>query len=283
MDRTYLEISNFTPGIYKIEPDLRHLGQDELEAHYLRHGIEEGRFYNTITDDKAFLDFINKRGKILELDPQDSPRLDSRSTSYYSADVFFRRTSFPTGRPPYIITDNDYSIIPEKFNCILSSHHIQHAPCVVRYLDNLGKLLTDDGSINIIIPDKRYCFDHFKNETSVYDVIQLYHENLQRPRLSDVLRMTAQSTHNNSEAHWQGGNHGIDRTEADLPGQYEKVLKEYNSGKYIDAHVSHFTPMSFLTTVNVLKDLGLINIRVHKMFHTLRGAIEFYVILKKNK
>ena len=295
MDRSYLELCNFTPSIYKIEPDLRSMSDAEREQHFLNHGIEEGRFYNTITSRRSFVDYINKKGKMLEIGPLDNPQLDYQSPNYHSIDVFDKETLQKNYgshahiikenilEPTYVIGDNDYSVIKEKFNCVFASHNIEHMPCVVTYLRNLEGLLAEDGTINLIVPDTRYCFDHYKNHTTIYDVLELYHAKPWRPRLSDVLRMRIQSTHNDSSLHWNTTNHGVERTETELPRDYSAILEEYNTGVYVDAHVSHFTPLSLLSIIKMLNELGLTGLKVHKMFHTLRGAIEFYVILKKDK
>lgn len=295
MDSNYIELSDFNPEIYRISPDLRGLSYNDLESHYLNYGVKEGRFYNKILDRRSFLESIDKKGKILEIGPLDNPQLDHQTANYYSIDVFDKKTLIENYKndpnvkkdkiiePSFVIVNNDFSSIKEKFNCIFSSHNIEHIACIVTFLNNLERLLTREGSINFIIPDKRYCFDYFKKETTIYDVLQMYHEKHVRPRLSDVLRMRIQSTHNDSDAHWNTEHHGQDNTEADLPLHYEAILKEYNSSAYIDAHVSHFTPESFLTIINVLKELNLINLKVHKLYHTLRGALEFYVVLKRNK
>lgn len=294
MATNYLEISDFNAEIYRISPDLRRLSQEDLIHHYLNYGIKEGRFYNTIVDRKSFLESIDKRGKMLEISPLSNPQLNAKSPGYYSVDAYDAKglsekykndsgiKSEKIIEPNFVVTNHDYSKITEKFNCVFSSHNIQHAPCVVSFLNNLESILDSNGSINLVIPDKRYCFDYFKNETSIYDVIQLYHDKPSKPRLSDVLRMKIQSTHNDSQAHWDANGHGVDLTEIELPKRYAAILKEYETGKYIDAHVSYFTPASFMSIINVLKDMRLINLKIHRLYHTLNGALEFYVILKRN-
>ena len=294
MDESYLKLSDFNAEIYRISPDLRSHSKEELQSHFLQHGVIEGRVYNSIVDRKSFLNSINKKGKVLEIGPLDNPQMDHRSSSYYSIDVFDKATLIENYKhdpnvdpakiiePNYVIENNDYSRIQERFNCIFSSHNIEHVPCVVTFLNNLERLLTRDGALYLIVPDKRYCFDYYKTETSVYDVLQMYHENHTRPRLSDVLEMRTQSTHNDPSLHWNTTDHGHDGAEENLIRDYRHIVEEYNTGKYIDAHVSHFTPQSFLKIVNILKHLDLVNLRIDKMYHTLHNSFEFYVVLRKN-
>jgi SAM-dependent methyltransferase len=292
MEKYYLELSDFSHAIYRRHPDLSALSKAALEEHYLNHGIEEGRSFNKIMNRKDFLDSIVRKGKMLEIGPLDNPQLDFNSPLYHSIDVFSKADLVKNYahdpnvnkdkiiEPTYVITNNDYSPIKEKFDCIFSSHNIEHMPCLVVFLNNLHRLLTDNGHINLVIPDKRYCFDHYKKESDIYDVLQSYYEQNSRPRLGDVLRMRTQGTHNDSVAHWKNEN-GADNALATLLQNYQGILSQYNTGIYMDAHVSFFTPATFMTIIDMLNKLKLINLTIHKLYHTLRGSNEFYVILQK--
>lgn len=292
MKANYVDMSDFSPEIYRLNSDLVNFSDDELKAHYLKYGIEEGRVYNGITKRQDFLNLVVQSGNMLEIGPLDRPQLNHLSPTYHSLDVFSQnelQTFYKDDpdvnvsniiEPTYIIIDNDYSIINKKFRCIFSSHNIEHMPCLVSFLLNLQTLLEEDGNIYMVIPDKRYCFDHYKKETDIYDVLQSYYEKNSKPRLSEVLRMRTENTHNNSIEHWNG-NHGEHDYIERLKSHYPDILKEYNKGAYIDSHVSFFTPESFLTIMGLLKEMGLIALEPKKLYHTIRGSNEFYTILRK--
>lgn len=292
MNIEYLSLCDFNYDIYRENEDLKAMTDDQLAHHFLNYGIDEGRTCNTIQNRKSFVDLIDKEGKVLEIGPLDNPQLDYLSPDYYSIDVFSKEQLIENYindpnvdkekiiEPSYVIVNNDYSQIQQKFRCIFSSHNIEHMPCVVTFLNNLEGILSDDGYIYLIIPDKRFCFDHFKRESDIYDVLQLYNEKNVRPRLSDILKMVSQITHNDPVAHWNN-DHGNIPVNA-LVQNYAGILNQYNTGAYIDSHVSFFTPKSFLTIINILNSLNLINLKIHKMCHTLRDSNEFYVVLKKN-
>jgi hypothetical protein len=275
MNSNYIHLSDFSTDTYRKNPDLKDFSKEDLINHYLNHGIEEGRVYNFIENRKSFLDVIEKSGNLLEIGPLDNPQLDAKSPYYYSVDVFTKAelvkfykddpniTIDNIIEPSYIIVNNDYSTIDKKFKCIFSSHNIEHMPCMVTFLQNLQGLLAKDGKIYLIIPDKRYCFDHYKKESDIYDILQLYFEKNYRPRLSDVLKMRTLSTHNNSIEHWNN-NYGENNYKSRLLEQYNNILTEYEQGKYIDSHVNYLTPQSFLTIMELLKDLKLIDLEVKK-------------------
>ena len=294
MNTEYLQLCDFNHDIYREYKDLKAMSNGQLEDHFFSFGIAEGRVYNKIKNRKDFVGFVNRKGKMLEIGPLDNPQLDYQSADYYSVDVFNKEQLINNYindpnvnkdniiEPSYIIVNNDYSAIKEKFNCIFSSHNIEHMPCLVTFLNNLSGVLSDDGHIYLVVPDKRYCFDHFKKETDTYDVLQSYYEKNYRPRFSDVLKMVTQVTHNNGIDHWNN-NHGTINTRTDIISSYPGILGQYNTGIYIDSHVSFFTPQNFMEIIGILNELKLINLEIHKIYHTLRNNLEFYAILKKVK
>lgn len=292
MDNSYLTLCDFDATTYKnVNTDLATLDKESLKNHFLAHGISEGRLYNHIKSRKDFVDLIPTEGKMLEIGPLDNPQLDFDSPNYFSLDVFNKAQLIENYKtdpsvkkeniiePTYVIQNNDYTHITETFNSVFSSHSIEHMPCVVTFLNNLEGLLQPDGCVYIIIPDKRYCFDYFRKETDIFDVLQLYYEKNGRPRLTDVLRQVTLITHNDAAAHWNG-EHGTIHPEQKLQQNYQPVLERYKSGVYIDTHVSCFTPETFTQIIRQLNSLNLIRLELHKMYHTLRGGLEFYAILK---
>ncbi len=293
MNIDYLNICNFNYSIYRQNEDLKTLTNLQLAEHFLTHGIVEGRIYNAIKTRKDFVDLIDEsKGEVLEIGPLDNPQLNYQSPDYYSLDVFSKDQLIQNYigdskvipekiiEPSYVIKNNDYSQIQQKFNCIFSSHNIEHMPSVVAFLNNLESVLADDGTVYLIVPDKRYCFDHFKKETDIYEVLQAHYDNNAQPKLADVLKMVSAGTHNNSVAHWNN-DHGAIEAETALLQNYQGILNQYNTGVYIDAHVSFFTPHSFMNIMNILNKLKLVRLKIHKLFHTLSGSNEFYVILNR--
>jgi hypothetical protein len=293
MNRGYLKTCDFDPEVYRDYEDLKSLSVIELENHFLNYGIEEGRFYNHIKSRQDFINAIGKDGKMLEIGPLDKPQLDYLSPDYFSLDVFTKEQLVQNYindsnvdknkiiEPSFVITDNNYSVINEKFNCVFSSHSIEHMPSVVTFLTSLEGLLNNDGFIYLIVPDKRYCFDYFRRETDIYDVLQSFYDGDIRPKFSDFLKMNTQTTHNECVRHWNN-DHGAINFKQALLSHFDEYLEKYKTGIYLDSHVSTFTPESFVEIIETLKALKLINLKVHKLYHTIRFNLEFYVILKKS-
>ena len=67
----------------------------------------------------------------------------------------------------YVISNEDYSVINEKFDAVFSSHLIEHQVDLIHHLQQVEGLLEENDSYFLCIPDKRYCFDHFKPCTPI--------------------------------------------------------------------------------------------------------------------
>ena len=93
--------------------------------------------------------------------------------------------------------------------------------------------------------------------------------------------MASYITHNNPIDHWNNI-HGEINPEIALLQNYQDILNQYNTGIYTDAHVNQFTPENFVDIITTLNKLKLINLKIHRIYHTLYGSLEFYAILKKS-
>lgn len=61
-------------------------------------------------------------------------------------------------------------------------------------------------------------------------------------------------------------------------GEYQKHSK---AGTFLDLHNYRFIPQSMAFIVRTLYDLNLIDLRVHRLYETVRDGIEFGIVLKK--
>ena len=175
-------------------------------------------------------------------------------------------------------------LMAERFDGVVSSHNIEHVPCLVSFLANLGSCLVDGGRVYLAIPDKRTCFDHFKIESSIVDVLEAHYIKVKRPPPTALLRHLLLRTHNDSIRHWKG-----DHGEPDLPdgfgsvtGAIRKKMHElYQVSSYTDTHCWVFTPGSFAEIVQYLFHEGLTGLTMETLHPTSYGSHEFYAVLVK--
>lgn len=188
----------------------------------------------------------------------------------------------------YIWRGEPYSeLITERFDGVVTSHNIEHVPCLVTFLSNLESVLNAGGAIYLAIPDKRYCFDHYKSESSLEDVVLAHYEKRTRPGIASLLRQQLLVTHNESLEHWLG-NHGqpafmaCSSATQSWKGMLETMIKTHSgTNSYVDTHVWMFTPVSFARLLSGLTVLGLTRLVLEAVHETAFGSHEFYAVLRK--
>lgn len=167
-------------------------------------------------------------------------------------------------------------LITEKFDWIIASHVIEHTPDLVGFLSECELLLNDVGVLSLAVPDKRYCFDHFRELTSLARVIDSIGNKIHTK--GSVAEYYLKVVKKNGHIAW----------DRDMDGLFENVhcvgdaiegMKKVSNGEYIDVHSWVFTPDSFRDIIADLKNLGFINLIEEEFFDTV--GHEFFVSLKK--
>jgi hypothetical protein len=279
---------DFDLSTYKKYKDLSSLSDKELYSHYYSYGNNEGRICCAVSDRTSLLKSIPSNVSCLEIGPFDAPVLIGDNVKY--ADVMDKegleiraRNIGRFGSVPfihYVIPTFNIKDINEKFDVILSCHSIEHQVCLVRHLQNVSSLLNKNGYYIVICPDKRFCFDHFISETTIADVLEMYNANRSNHSLRSVLEHRSLTCHNDSVMHWKG-DHGSPSIDV---GSIKNALSEYqNTTGYIDVHSMQFTPASFSIVVSLLNELKLTDFVVERLYSTIFGSNEFFVVLKKSQ
>lgn len=101
--------------------------------------------------------------------------------------------------------------------------------------------------------------------------------------MRSVIEHRALTVHNDVARHWR------EQSGVPYPTNYlerlQQSVNEFEQGlaekKYIDVHNYHFTPQSLAFIVDTVYNLGLTNIRVHRLYETLEGQFEFGIVFKK--
>ncbi len=271
--------------------DLSHLSEGDAELHFLKHGIGEGRSGAEGGLREDLLQHIPLNEPVLEFGPFASPVTRGKNVRY--ADVLsttaLRERAIECGVDPagcpdidYVLSDCDLGKIPDKFSVVVSSHCIEHQPDLIRHLQSVEALLADSGRYLLIIPDKRYCFDHFLPETSIADVMTAYVRRHRVHEIGSIIEHWALITHNDTGRHWN-----CDHGESHIANTMEpltRALREYEADptRYVDVHAWQFTPISFMDLMRLLNTLGLTRLSALEVHNTPRGRNEFCAVLEKN-
>jgi len=175
-----------------------------------------------------------------------------------------------------------------RFSVVFSSHVIEHVPDVIGHLLELSDILVDGGHVVMMIPDKRYCFDHFRDVTPFRDIYDAF--------INKDIRSTARLVFdhvfwsnpcNTPGMYW---NNEIPYTTIidDSSEKYEFALRIYNdfisSGVIIPGwHIWSFTDKSFLELLRDCARAKLLPYALAGFSPTPVGEFEFSIILEKRE
>jgi SAM-dependent methyltransferase len=282
----------FDLEFYRNYDDLRGFSDDQLRSHYAVRAHMEGRAGSPWGFREHFVSLVPPESYALEIGPFCSPSLRGPNIRYF--DVLDRagltqqalRYNFPSPDPPeidYVSPTGDLSVVQETFDCVFSSHCIEHQPNLISHLNNVSNVLPDRGRYFLVIPDKRFCFDHFRCETTVAAVIGAHVEARTAHTAKGILEHRLLMTHNDPVRHWNG-DHGEPAWQAWGITYVMQTCREVREvrGHYIDTHAWHFTPGSFRSVTTKLYEFGLIKSRPLRVFQTPYGRLEFCAIMQKS-
>ena len=166
------------------------------------------------------------------------------------------------------------------YDWIIASHVIEHTPDFIAFLNDCDTILKDDGVISLVVPDKRYCFDHYRPVTGLSRIIdsRLRGEKIHTP--GTVAEYYLNVVSNAGSIGWDANSGG----EYDLVHSLDEALQfmneVQNEKKYVDVHAWCFVPHSFRLIIHDLFSLGLIPIREVAFYPTV--GCEFYITLGRN-
>lgn len=284
------DISRLDVEFYRAHhPDLSLFSPDEARQHYIQHGIYEERAAYPAAVREHFINEIPPELSALEIGPFDCPMLRGEHVRY--ADVLsmegLQKRAAEHGRNPegcpyidYVLTDMDLTHIPDKFHSIASAHCIEHQPDLIQHLQSIEKLLLDGGRYYVVVPDKRYCFDHFITESTIADVVLAHSEERKLHTLKNVIEFCAFSTHNDAWRHWNGDHGELEKAHIARRTRDALELFEKSGDSYIDVHAWRFTPASFRLICDLIADLGYSRLRPTVVHPTPRGRLEFCAVLE---
>ncbi|MEO7103898.1 MAG: methyltransferase domain-containing protein [Gemmatimonadaceae bacterium] len=263
----------------------------ELEAHYANYGLAEGRAGSAVVGRHDFVALLAGIASILEIGPLANPAVRGANVKYFDVlptDALKRKARDygldATQCPPidFVSETGGLAVVTELFDAVISCHAVEHHPDLIQHLVGVARILKPHGRYYLAIPDKRFCFDHYVAESTIADVLDASVREVRVHDLSSVIRNFALTTHNDSRRHWEG-DHGCPAYKT-APTRIREALTVYLShpDRYIDSNAWQFTPFSFREILETLSWLDVAPFRILRIYPTVWGSNEFYVVLEKN-
>ncbi|MBN2146664.1 MAG: methyltransferase [Anaerolineales bacterium] len=163
------------------------------------------------------------------------------------------------------------------YDWVIAAHVIEHMPDIVGFIRNCDAILKEDGVLSLIIPDKRYCFDHFQPISSISKAIDAYYQGYKVHTPGAVAEHFLNIVSKGGITSWDALRMG--EYEFVHPLELSQKLMDHvvRTNEYLDVHAWYFTPGSFRLMMHDLHYYGLIPLREVGFFPT--AGTEFWVAL----
>ena len=275
-----------------VHDDLASMDDNALAEHFATYGRDEGRIASPAAHRDGLVALVPRDSPLLEIGPFTKPVFRGGGVSYF--DVLDREGLIerarahgqPTEGCPeidYVSPTGDLSVVDRQFASVFSSHCIEHQPDLVAHLQAVERLLDAGGRYFMMIPDKRYCFDHFLPESTLANVILAHSERRRVHTFQSVHEHAALTTHNEAARHWAGDHIDPRAHLVEERGEKARADFEVANGGYLDVHAWQFTPASFRALMLGLFSSGLTSLMPERVYNTTHGNLEFSAILRNNK
>jgi hypothetical protein len=171
-----------------------------------------------------------------------------------------------------------------KFRYALASHVMEHVPNPLGWLCEIADCLEEGGLLALLLPDRRGTMDYYRRESTFADVVGWFIEKPARPTPTQVMDFLSQSFTDAGALDFSQM-----PTFVDAPRHYSDsdalsfARMVVESAKYLDVHVSVWTPDTFKAVFERVIALGLLPFQITGIHRLLPGfhSAEFLVLMQK--
>lgn len=240
--------------------------------------------------------------RILEMGPLNRPIVDKkqfpncrycdiRSTedvkALYSGNAYLEATGISVDTDTIVEIDDvineNYTKTyegKEKFDAVIASHVLEHMDDLIFALQDIAGILKPGGLFIIVYPDKRYCFDHFRQSASIRDAYTVFRHGAKH-NVPMVLDFYLNAIHENDPlVFWRGDDLAnllsVNNEESSLT-LYEEAI---NGKRMDDVHYWPFTDWDFLLFLRDCARLKLLPFRCVDFVPTQENDQQFFIALQ---
>lgn len=163
------------------------------------------------------------------------------------------------------------------YDWIIASHVIEHTPDLIGFLNDCDAVLKDEGVLSLVIPDKRFCFDHFRPITGISKIIDSHLSGNIIQTAGTIAEYYLNVVVKSGVIAWDATAAGEYILIHSLEDAMQGMNKVLDDKIYIDAHSWCFIPHSFRLIIHDLYNLGLIPFQ--EVDYSPTAGCEFYITL----
>lgn len=164
---------------------------------------------------------------------------------------------------------------------IVASHVVEHVPNAIGWLREAGDALREGGVFCLIVPDKRFTFDHFRRPTTAGALVAAHLAGLRKPPVAIVYEHFARASPVEASAVWKGRPVPLRPISGGPTEALSIAAGIAETGASVDVHCAVFTPCSFADILAELIGLDLLPFECAALEPTRPWESEFFVLLRK--
>ncbi|NJO41088.1 MAG: methyltransferase domain-containing protein [Cyanobacteria bacterium CRU_2_1] len=165
------------------------------------------------------------------------------------------------------------------FDYVVASHVIEHVPDFIGWLKEIRAILKPDGILSLVIPDKQYCFDYYRQLTKPADVVEAYLRGARKPSPRQIYDFLSSAVSWKGAIAWKGEISENELVQIHSEAEaWETAKRVFVDDTYHDVHCWVFTPYSLFELFRTLIKLELFDFKIAKFYKT--DGCEFYVSLQ---
>jgi SAM-dependent methyltransferase len=167
-----------------------------------------------------------------------------------------------------------------RFDYVVASHVIEHIPDLIGWLQQLKSVLHPSGTVRLIVPDRRYCFDYRRETSSAADMILAARAGIVVPGPRQILDFTLNIAALDLDRAWGAIPLPDPPPRRDEYDHATAVMQHALAhGTYHDVHCWVFTPLAFARLMRQLAAYGLLGFACTQCTATEGGSLDFFVHL----
>lgn len=239
---------------------------DNRRSYLLRHidvatakGLEIGPYVNpTVRKDE---------GDIRYLDFYSTEELQAKEQDRRAKGVVIPHVDY------VVKSDDYYRHVEDRFDYVIANHVIEHVDNPLEWVNDLAKLVHDDGVIFLTVPDKKYNFDRYRTDTSLSHL------------LADFFRGHGDHTEHGLDIQLNYDTQYIgEPVDLELKLNVDKLRESFEAPTHPGRHNHVFQSETFVSRIlRPLQKTGIWPYTLLEFGEAPKNHGEFYLVLRKGQ